>query len=505
MNVRHVLVLLGSFAAAAAAFSQPQRFEHEENLWPFVVRHHAGASRPDSWTGAGPLLFRKPAADPDGNTASGFRPIWVQLHNPAGEFRAGYFLYPIFSYTLDQDNYHWSVFELIRSWDRRDTAGPPTSVYDRRSEFEIFPFWFSKESGDPEMSYRALFPIHGTVKNKLGIERLSWTLFPFYVQNERRGAITTSTPWPIVRVTRGAAHGWGVWPLFNFVDRPGVSRHETYLWPLGYNVTRYPSPDDPPGTAPRRDIGALPIYARSTGPGYVSEDFIWPFFGYSDRTTPTRYSEQRYLWPLFVQGRGDNRYVNRWAPFYTHSISKGYEKHWFLWPLFRRGEWVDRSVARTRTQLLYFVFWNEVQRPANRPNGPSAEVTHLWPLFSHWDNGAGREQWQLFSPFDVFFPNNDKVRQVWSPLLAIARRERVAPGNARTSLLWNAITWEEHMHEERSEFHLGPLLGVTRHSGEQRVAIGNGLFGFRRGSGSGWRMFWLDFPARTGGNASAPR
>jgi hypothetical protein len=502
MTVRHPIVLLGLVAAAAVACAQPDR---EVNHWPVQVQFKSILATEPEWTGAGPFLFQKPAADREGNTASGFRPFWVQLHSPQGQFRAGYFLYPLFSYTVDENTYRWSVFELIRSWDRRASAAAPTSIFDQRSEFEVFPFWFSRQTGDPEFSYRALFPIYGTVKNKLGFERLSWTLFPFYVENEKRGAVTTSTPWPIIRVTRGAAHGWGVWPLFNYVDRPGVSRHETYLWPLGFNRTRFPTPDDPPGTAPRRDIGALPFYARSTGPGYINENFLWPFFGYTKRTVPTRYDERRFLWPFFVEGRGDNKHVNRFAPFYTHSINKGYDKHWYLWPLVRNAVWTDAGIERNRTQFLYFLYWNEAQRVANRPNGSTAELTHVWPLYSHWDNGAGRRQWQLFSPFDVFFPHNEKVRHAWSPLAAIARREERAPGNQRTSLFWNAITWEEQRTEERSEWHIGPLVGVTRHSGEQRIAIGNGLLSFRRGPASGWRMFWLDFPGKSANNSAATR
>ena len=499
MNVRHAIVLLGLGVAVTMSCAQPA--EREKNIWPIQVSYLDG----ESWTGAGPILFRKPQADAEGNTASGFRPFWVQLHTPADEFRAGAFLYPVFRYTVDENTYRWSVFELIRSWDRRARAGAPSSIFDERGEFEVFPFWFSRQSGDPELSYRGLFPIYGTVKNKLGFERLSWTLFPFYVENEKRGAVTTSSPWPIIRVTRGAAHGWGVWPLFHYIDRPGVSRYETYLWPLGYNATRQPSPDDPPGTAPRRDIGALPFYARSTGPGYISEDFLWPFFGYTDRTQPVRYSERRFFWPFLVAGRGDNRYVQRFAPFYTHSINKGYDKKWFVWPLVRHAEWTDADLARTRTQFLYFVYWNEAQRSAGNADSPAAELTHLWPLFSHWDNGAGRRQWQFLSPFEVFFPGNDMVRHAWSPLLAIARHEQRAPGDKRTSLFWNAITWERQAREERSEFHIGPLLGVTREGDERRISIGNGLLSFRRRADAGWRMLWLDFPDKSASKTAAPR
>jgi hypothetical protein len=161
--------------------------------------------------------------------------------------------------------------------------------------------------------------------------------------------------------------------------------------------------------------------------------------------------------------------------------------------------------VRTRNQFLYFLYWDEEQHFASRTNGPSARLTHIWPLFSRWDSGAGAEQWQIFSPFDVFFLNNYKFRHVWSPLAAVVRHEQRAPGQARTSVLWNAITWERHAHDESSEFHLGPLFGITRRSDEHRVAIGNGLFGFRRPAGGGWRMFWLDFPGKPATNNAAPR
>src|SRR5688572_17336438 len=381
MNVRLATLLLGF--AAAAAVAHAQLADREYNLWPIMVRYQEQDARTaPSWTGAGPFLFQKPSRDAQGSTISGFRPFWIQWHTPQGDFRKGSFVYPLFSYTVDESTFRWSVFELIRSWGRRSGAPAPTSVFDLRKEFEVFPFWFSRESGDPELNYRGLFPIYGTVKNKLGFERLSWTLFPLYVENEKRGAVTTSTPWPIIRVTRGAAHGWGVWPLFNYVDRPGVSRQETYLWPLGFNATRYPTPDDSPGTPVRRDIGALPFYVRNTGPGYINEDFLWPFFGYTNRTQPVRYSERRYFWPFLVQGRGENRYINRWAPFYTHSNSKGYDKRWFLFPLLRHAEWTDADIARTRTQLLYFLYWNEEQRATSHAKGNTAELTHIWPLLS---------------------------------------------------------------------------------------------------------------------------
>jgi hypothetical protein len=490
-------------APAAGNIATNAPAEREHNVWPAYVLRKDARDREVERAIAGPFVFAKPDPGldaPEGGTVSGLRPFWVQHHDGQGGFRAGYFLYPLFSYSVDANTYKWSFFELVRSWGRRAGAAAPDSVYDRRGEFEVFPFWFSREAGDAELSYRALFPIHGTIKNKLFFERLSWTLFPLYVQSEKRGATQTFAPWPIVRIQGGAARGWGIWPLYNHVERPGRSKETHVLWPFIYSATRQPHPDDPPGTPARRDLGVLPFWARSTGPGFVNQDYAWPFAGYTERTAPYRYSERRYFWPFLVQGRGDNLYVSRFAPFYTHSVIKGMDKQWFMWPLVRQAEWVDEGVARSRTQFLWFLYWNEEQQVAGRPNTPSAELTHVWPLVSHWENGAGRKQWQFPSPLEVFFPQNDKVRTIWSPLFSLARHDQRAPGETRTSLLWNAITYEEKVAEQRRELHVGPLLSVAAQAEEKRVALGNGLVSFKRESGR-WRIFWFDFPSK---RASTP-
>ncbi len=502
MARNHQLTFRHSALAAACAIlawpgnaaASPAPVEHEQNAWPFVVRQTDGAGQVASWNAAGPFAFRQPA--PDGGTFTGFRPFWLQRHDAAGDFRAAYFLYPLFSYTAYADTYKWSLFEIVRRWDRRAGADAPQSIFDQRGEFEVFPFWFSRQSGDPEMSYRGLFPIYGTVKNKLGFERLSWTLFPLYVENEKQGAVTTSTPWPIVRVTRGAAQGWSVWPLYHHVSRPGVSDQTHVLWPFGYSVWRFPAADAPAGTPPRHDLGILPFYARRTGPGYVNQDFAWPFFGYTDQTEPTRYHETRYFWPLLVQGRGEDRFVNRWGPFYTRSIAKGYDKTWYAWPLVRRARWTEEGLLRTKTQLLYFLYYRQRQESIARPQAPAAELEHVWPLWSTWDNGAGRRQWQFLSPLAVFFPQNEKIRQLWNPLFALARHDQRAPGETRTSLLWDAITWERSPADDRREFHLGPLFSSVSAAGSRQVAIGRGLLRFERPATGGWKLFWFDFPGR---------
>jgi hypothetical protein len=183
-------------------------------------------------------------------------------------------------------------------------------------------------------------------------------------------------------------------------------------------------------------------------------------------------------------------------------VVRGSRQEWYAWPFLRYAQWNEADLERRRTQLLYFLYWNEEQRLADRADSAVARLTHVWPLFSAWGDGAGRRQWQLFSPLEVFFPGNENVRLAWSPLLALARHDQSAPGNSRTSLLWDLVTWEKRPTAAESNRPLGHLVSVVQADGAKRVAIGRGLFGFQRTAHAGWRAFWFDF-SRYGADVSA--
>ncbi len=500
---RHLLLLVLTTWLVERVCGQ----ERERHTWALGVERSDATGRVTSWTAAGPLLFSKSA--PEAGTTSGFRPFWVQTTEANGDLRSGTALYPIFTYRADAATYAWSFFELIKRAGRKDGAPAPQSTLENSSAFEVWPFWFSRRTDDPADSYRALFPFAGTLKRRLGFEELSWKLFPLYVENHRRGALTTSTPWPFIRTTRGAAHGFALWPLFGWQERPGVSRDEFYLWPLGYNNTQAPAAGAPAGTPPSRQFAVLPFYAREQGPGFVSENFLWPFFGYTDRTAPWRYHETRYFWPFFVQGRGDDRTVNRWGPFYTHSVIKGIEKTWIAWPFFREKRWTEQGLAQTQTQFLWRLSWSLEQRSTTNPTLAPASIQHVWPLFSTWDNGAGRRQIQALSPFEVFFPGNTKMREVWAPLLSLYRYDQRAPGHERHSLLWDLISWENHSVSPAPAAATASTTTPANTANpqlalEERLALARGLIGLRRPAGErAWRLFWLDFPSKAASVSTA--
>jgi len=445
MNLRSPVWLLLAVGAALPAVAS------ERNAWPFRVDVVDDATdRIVEVDALGPLYTRKESAE--GGLSEAWRPFMLKTQQ--GDAGATYFLYPLFTWRHDAGYRRFSFFDLVN--DRKVEAGPGAAA-DRG--FDVWPFYFSRETGDPATSYHALFPFAGTVRHRFNKEELTWYAFPLYFHTTVAGKEITSAPWPFVRVIRGAGHhGFELWPLFGSRERAGDYRSAFWLWPLGYR-------EETNLSAPEPDVrlGALPFYARENGPGYLSETYAWPFFGYAHRWAPVKYDEHRYFWPFLVQGRGDDRYVNRWAPFYTHSVVKHYDKTWVLWPLLREAHWTERGLEQEKFQLLFFLYWSLEQSDPVHPARAPAAKRHFWPLYSAWDNGAGRRQFQLLSPLEVFFPHNDAVRELYTPLFALYRSDQRAPDDVARTFLWHLLSWRTS--PAVREFHLGPL-GWRRSAGE---------------------------------------
>jgi hypothetical protein len=469
-------IAAGCLAAAASA---GHLCAEENNLWPGYVGHTDAQGEVEAWSGLGPFLFSHPVA-PTGRI-SGFRPFYTKRSGVRGTASETTVLYPLFYSRSYGPNYEWSVLKLINHFGPKpgESIGPATQEQD----FDVWPFYFSSTVPDQSTSYHALWPIGGTILHRFSRDKLSFVLWPLYLQTEKNGAITTSTPWPIFHTTRGRAHGWALWPLYGEQHWPGAYDRHFYLWPLGFDNTVQPPPEAPPGTAARHETGFLPFYSSERGPSLDSETYLWPFFGYTDRTQPFRYHETRYFWPFLVQGRGDKKFVDRKGPFYTHSIVKGYDKTWILWPLWRQARWQEEGVDQTKTQLFFFVYWGLNQHSVAHPAAAPARKIHVWPLLSFWDNGAGRVQYQVLSPLEVFFPHSDEMRESWTPLFAIYRHSQSAPGESRSSLLWDGITWEHSVAHGHAAFHLGPLFGIERNPSGRTVTLLGGLLHWTRGPG----------------------
>lgn len=445
------------------------------NWWPFLTTGDADDyGRPASTTLMGPLFECKDSPEAD---ILSLRPFWTQFDIDHSDDAHYHLLYPLANYYDYGDHWHWHSFNLIRGSENEHTG---------ESSLEVIPFYFSQQTGDPETSYRALWPLYGTLKSFFGRDRIDFALWPLYIRTQKADEVRFSTPWPFVQTLTGPeSSGFGLWPFYGHFQRNNDYDHTWAAWPLYYDLTdRLDQP------SPYERFGVLPFYTRERGDGLISKTFAWPFFGYTRESEPRpKYRENRYFWPFLVQGRGEEQYKNRWMPFYTHERKGNAEKWWYLWPILKRETSQLGYIERQRTQVLYFLYRDDLQRGAD---GFSARRTYLWPFWGYADNGQGHTQWQLFDPLGVFFPRNEKVRENWSPLFSIYRYD-ARPDSVRHSALWNLFVLENDT-DGSDALYLGPLFEKVDRGADGHWQILKGLIGRENYSQEKrWIFFWNAF------------
>ncbi len=446
------------------------------NTWPLRVEetHHKELRRSTSAAFFYEHAFRSKKTSEE---SVALRPLGIRIEDVAKGTTDDYLLYPFFYAHREPTERYGSAFLLI-------SHHQATTPYNKTTHFEAFPVVFSCQTGDKESSYSAIFPLGGNIRNRLWRDEIKWTAWPFYLRTVNNDEINISTPWPFVQRRMGPdTKGGALWPLLGIFERKNVYRHTFALWPLIYHHQ-----DNLNTPNPTTKQGFLPFYAIETSPTVEDVTVIWPFFG--GRTEPT-YDEYRIFWPLFVQGRG-KVFIDRWAPFYTHSIVSGVDKRWYFWPCVKTLSWQEGNLQIDQDQFLFFLLWSQRQRSINGAPHFYAEKTHLWPFYSYWNNGSGTTQFQMLSPLEVFFQNNRAVQGLYSPIFAFYKFQQVK--DLRTqSLCWNLVT--EKKTAEKKELTIGPLFTYSHKKRSGHFELLKGLLSCTRDQTTKKthiKLFWMN-------------
>jgi hypothetical protein len=373
-------------------------------------------------------------------------------------------MYPLFTKRQYPGGYRWNVLELLVGSKTESPTGNTISSLD------LWPVFWHYDTGVSAESYDAVFPIAGTLRNRLFFKRIDWFAFPVFLRLEQPGHVDTCVLWPVFRRRDGVDEsGWALWPLYGHFEGVGKYDNTFAIWPIFYD--NYRKQSVALGGGQMHQFGVLPFYASETAPGLKSESWVWPFFGYTTENAPRKnYDEIRYLYPFWVKGQGEEKSVNRWLPFYAHETKPDYAKTWYAWPLIKQEQSLTAGLNIHKETLLYFIYKNEVQTATGRDF--SARKTQLWPLFGYSDNGGGERQFMILNPFEPLFSGNEMIRQTWTPLFAVYRFE--ASGEARRySLLWDLFLYERDA--ERADFSIGPLFERSRGPEGSGWKIGKGL------------------------------
>ncbi|MCC5788331.1 MAG: hypothetical protein JJT75_01760 [Opitutales bacterium] len=456
--------------------------ERLDNFWPGPVTRYDASDEAVHREVLGPLFFRQTRQQDE---VSGLRPIFLRRTFHESDKQGDYLFYPLFTREMREDYTEWNYL-LVGNY-RRHQRQPDEEA---QRQTTIFPVYFRGTGPREEDQYLGIFPIAGRVPNQLFHNEAAWVAFPFYTRLRSGEVNTYYTPFPFVRTRRGPeTRGFEIWPLFGRTVTTDQSRDTYALWPLIYDRKTF-SENEGEVSLHGHSRGFLPFYSHHDDPDLKDRNWVWPFFGYTESQDP-EFREVRYFWPFSVQRRGETHYTNRWAPFYTYSERPQRVQRWVMWPFYRQRFTTERgNLLQTKTQFLYFLYWDVKQEDPRNPEAGTARKTHLWPFYSHWDNAAGTTQNQFFSPLEVFFPRNQVIRDKYSPLFAIYRSTHNEAEEYRSrQFLFQLLTYERKADDW--DFQVGPVLQLQREEGSHGVSLLRGLLSFDRQEGH--RILWIPF------------
>jgi hypothetical protein len=348
-------------------------------------------------------------------------------------------LYPLMTYDRFGTEYKFRWFLLTTF-----SGGHDQQDLQRR-RFTLFPFYFQQRSRDPRFCYTAVFPLYGTIQERLLRDEMKFVLFPLYGQSRRKDVVTDNYLYPIFHLRHGdGLRGWQVWPLAgnetkdvtyrtNSLDElETVGGHEKFfaLWPFYFNERTGIGT-----TNVETDRTLLPFYSLTRSPARDSTSYLWPFFTYTNDRSK-QYREWDAPWPLIVFARGEGKTANRVFPFFSQVQGQYNRSEFYAWPLFWRHRSHAPPLDRDRIRILFFLYSDLTEK--NLATGSALRRIDLWPLFTKHRDHEGRESLQILSLLEPFLPSNKSIERNYSPLWAVWRSEK----NARTaatsqSLLWN--------------------------------------------------------------------
>lgn len=447
---------------------------------------------------AGPFFYKELK---DSQRTWAVPPLLCNVSDPDVESHEFDLAYPFLTYDRYGAEYRFQIFQLL------SFSGGGLQSGATEDRFTLFPLYFQQRSVETNENYTALFPLYGTLKNRLFRNEISFVLWPLYVKTirspgagtvgagdflslgnhwakGRRGDITTyNFVAPIFHLRYGdGLRGWQFWPLAGHEEKVVTTRTNSWgdeeivpghkssfvLWPLWLNET------SEIGTTNASSFrGMIPFYAAARSPGRDSTTYLWPFGLTRTDDRDKKYRETDVFWPLFVYARGEGKTATRVWPLFNRSHNESMESNFYLWPLYKYNRLHADPLDRERTQILFFLYSDWRQK--NTDTGKTARRIDCWPLFTQTRDFSGNSRLQVLSLIEPIFSKSKSIDRNYSPIWSVWRSEN-NPGTGATS---QSLLWNLYRHQVNTD-------------GTRKTSFLFGLFQHRSTpSGSGLRLFFI--------------
>lgn len=404
----------------------------------------------------GPLFER--ATSGEGQTLTAVRPLVSRYEHPHVERHGMDVLWPLAHAKGFRDERRIRV--LLTYYTRFD-VNDPESPY----RFRMLPVYFQGRDADGE-TYRAVFPLGGTIHDMLGQDRLFFVLFPLYGRAELNEIVSHNVLWPFVsRATGDEVYRFRVFPFYGQSRYRDRHNKKFVMWPFWTSAEwMYP-------TSQGSGFILFPIYGRIDLTDQQSWLFLPPFFRVSQGT---RQNAWLLPWPFFQRRTGEVNQTYVW-PIAGQKRVPGVETRFFLWPLVHqeRVERGDRIAHRLYVLPFYYSDLKRERSEAPPPRAPDQPVPRgsavsnyqkIWPLVSYRREGDETR----FRMLDLWpLRQTAAIERNYAPFWTLIQNTRVED-RSDTEILWGLFR-REVRGEESSYTSLFPLVEWEREEAESGV------------------------------------
>lgn len=329
----------------------------------------------------------------------------------------------------------------------------------RDYDLGVFPFLLYGSSSQRRDSYLHVWPFGGTIRGKLGQDRITtclfpgvllflvvplafpptWTmaavviasLFPLWVDYESKDYKAWGILWPLIqRGTSPNRDDFRVLPLYAHNSKK--NRYDSYSVLMIFNYQKAYMREDEETT-----LFVFPLYGRRwTRSGEVNSSvLLWPFFswGYNKKTGDT---EINFPWPLVqVQDCRDPHIRKRvFFPFYgTYEFRE--QKTLFVTPLYFTLEKNAESLHSEEyyAALIFWYFKRDYKKGPDPVYGRSWRYFKVWPLFQYEHDDRGNASFNLLSL--LLWRDPEGYERLYQPFWTLFEYRRMESGEKRLGLL----------------------------------------------------------------------
>ncbi len=403
-----------------------------------------------------------------GYSEFGFNPFYHRILKERENIEEYEFLYPLASYKK-KGNFSWFQYQLFLL--TYNTEITPSGY--KNKEFNLFPFIFYNNEEDKNNNYFAFFPFYGGLKNKFAKENIKFLLFPLYMKTISGGEITRSIMWPIVSNYDGELEGSRLFPIISKrVNKKKKRREEFLFWPIYIKKEK----DFYGETSYFKSI--FPLYSEIRSHGVSNRGYLWPFV---QHTVNHKKGDERWdtPWPFINFTRGETTNQTKIFPFYSKAErNENDEDGYILLPLYKYKKISLANYRRHKKSLFLFLYKDTREEPLTDTVKPRIRID-LWPIFSFRKDDTGYSRFHIFTVFEPFINNNERLYRNFASLWRIFVWEKTADNLTRTSFLWNLVTF----YSNSSEFTLDirpivTLFNYSRSSSGKSWNILGGLIGY---------------------------